>query len=886
MVRKFYPIVLLLALFIGNSVHAQDEYLPVIKNYLSENLNGFSASDISELEITDSYFSKTTETQHVYVNQKYNDVNVFNAQGNFAIKGNKVVYFSNSFQANLSSRVNNSTPGLDLLVAVNKLATRLGLNPSNLEIITSNGNEFLLSSGGISQKEIPVKLMYQTVGETIKLAWNVNIHTVDDKHWWDVSIDATSGDILFKNDWILSCNFEGTEHTHSIFDRVSHPIQNSNKGFGFSNHTTLVDNSSYTVFPIPTESPIDGVRQAVVEPANLNASPNGWHDNNASPGVEFTITRGNNVFAFESRDNNIGTSPDGTSSLTFDFPLNLNQDPSGYTNASVTNLFYVNNMMHDVWYEYGFDEASGNFQNRNYSGQGNEFDFVLARGQDGADFGPGNNATFGTPPDGQNPTMRMFTWQASGPPQYLTINTSGTLAGSYTATTANFGPSIPNPGVTANFALAMDNNAGVSTDPLDACDPLTNTTALNNTIAVIKRGECNFTDKIEKAENAGAVAVIIVNNVLGDPIQMGGTPTNPINIPSIMLSKSVGDQIIAALQNGETINGTIKEFGPFIKDGSLDTGIISHEYGHGISNRLTGGPSNSSCLYPCQQTNSNGDCIQFTEQMGEGWSDYFALIMTLKPGDSADDRKTIANYALGQSESGGGLRPAPYSRDTSINPATYATTNNANISAPHGVGFVWATMIWDMTWDLIDKYGYDNDLLNGTGGNNIAMQLVMDGIKLQPCNPGFVDGRDAILQADAMNNNGANQCLIWEAFAERGLGYNASQGSSLDRFDQIENFDMPPINVLDCSLGTSSSSSEKVFSIYPNPASGYVNVKANSVQNDAVIAIYDLNGRMVVNQSIQNANTTQININGLATGVYVVKINSNGKSQTEKLIIR
>ncbi|WP_245924712.1 M36 family metallopeptidase [Mesonia algae] len=729
----------LIALFTGNSVQAQDEYLPIIKKYLSENLNGFSASDVSELEITNSYYSKNTETQHVYVNQNHNDVKIFNAQGNFAIKNNKVVYFSNSFQNKINTKTNNSSPSLDPITAVQKLASKLNLSPSNFEIINSNGKEFLLSNGGISQKEIPVKLMYQTVGESIKLAWNININTLDDKHWWDISIDASNGEILFKNDWVLSCNFDNKEHTHTKFEKLDHPIQNSNNQFGFFNITTLVDNSDYNVFPIPIESPIDGVRQIVKQPANLNASPNGWHDNNGSPGVEFTITRGNNVFAFENRGDGPGSFPDGGDLLNFDFPLNLNQDPEGYIDASVTNLFYLNNMMHDVWYEYGFNEASGNFQNRNYSSEGNEFDFVLARAQDDADAGPGNNATFSTPPDGQNPTMRMFTWQTS----------------------------------------------------------------------------------------AG-----------------------------------------------------------FEKDGSLDSGIVAHEYGHGISNRLTGGPANASCLYACQVFGNDGDCDQYTEQMGEGWSDFFALIMTLKPGDTADDPKTIANYALSQNQNGSGLRPAPYSRDTSINPATYGTTNNGNISAPHGVGFVWATMLWDITWDLIDEYGYDNDLLNGTGGNNIAMQLVMDGLKLQTCNPGFVDGRDAILQADILNNGGANQCLIWQAFADRGLGYSADQGSSLDRFDQIQAFDMPPLNVLDCSLNANSFLNEKEFSIYPNPASGYVNIKASSVQNDVTVAIYDLNGRMVVNQFLQNTHNAQININSLAIGVYVVKINSNGNSQTEKLIIQ
>ena len=71
------------------------------------------------------------------------------------------------------------------------------------------------------------------------------------------------------------------------------------------------------------------------------------------------------------------------------------------------------------------------------------------------------------------------------------------------------------------------------------------------------------------------------------------------------------------------------------------------------------------------------------------------------------------------------------------------------------------------------------------------MALVIEGLKLQPCNPGFVDGRDAILQADQMLYGGANECLIWQVFAARGLGYSADQGSSNSRSDQTESFDLP-----------------------------------------------------------------------------------------------
>jgi hypothetical protein len=223
------------------------------------------------------------------------------------------------------------------------------------------------------------------------------------------------------------------------------------------------------------------------------------------------------------------------------------------------------------------------------------------------------------------------------------------------------------------------------------------------------------------------------------------------------------------------------------RDGDFDNGIIMHEYGHGISIRLTGGPSNSSCLWNA-------------EQGGEGWSDWFALMMTMEAGDTGADRRGIGTYVLGEPTDGLGIRPAPYTTDMGINDYTYGDLPGQRI--PHGVGFVWATMLWEMNWALIDVYGWDPDIYNGTGGNNIALQLVVDGLKLQPCSPGFVDARDAILLADQSHNGAANQCTIWQAFAKRGLGYGAEQGSSYSIIDGSEAFDIPPFcEVNDFAIG-------------------------------------------------------------------------------------
>ncbi|MGH2684919.1 MAG: M36 family metallopeptidase, partial [Actinomycetota bacterium] len=216
-----------------------------------------------------------------------------------------------------------------------------------------------------------------------------------------------------------------------------------------------------------------------------------------------------------------------------------------------------------------------------------------------------------------------------------------------------------------------------------------------------------------------------------------------------------------------------------IIDGDVDAGVITHEYGHGISNRLTGGPNNV-------------DCLDNQEQMGEGWSDWLATALTALPTESGPQRRGMGTYVLAEpNRQGDGIRPTPYSTDMSINPSTYDTIKSSAV--PHGVGYVWASMLWEVLWNLVDKHGFNPDVYGdwSTGGNNLAIQLVMDGMKMQPCSPGFVDGRDAILAADQALTGGANQCEIWQGFAKRGLGESADQGESTSRSDGTQAFDLP-----------------------------------------------------------------------------------------------
>jgi hypothetical protein len=863
-------LLLILMLFFSVATFAQN-YNDIINTHLSDNLEKFDLleADVVEWEITNEVFSKKSNLTNVYIQQLYRGIPIFNAVSNISIKDNKVVFSGNSFVSNISSKVNNTVPALKAKAAIIQTASQLKLGSiSNLQLIDEkNTNKFTFSNSGISQENIPVALVYQLVEDgSLKLSWLLNIYQLDGLHWWNVRVDANSGLILQKNDWGVNCNYniETEQHSHG-----------SNKEqLNFTKEPLSFEADQYNVFGLPVESPNHGSRTTVTNPKNTTASPFGWHDTNGAAGAEFTITRGNNVHAQLDDDGNNGDgySPDGGEQLDFNFPLDMvNKIPDTYKDASITNLFYMSNVMHDIWYQYGFDEDSGNFQVNNYEKGGTEGDAVLADGQDGSGR---NNANFGTPPDGQNPRMQMFLWDDD---QLVTIN-GGTLVGTYSAIDANFtdtgeaggvstGAPLSENSVTADLVLMNDGSEA----PLEGCVEEPNF-GYKDKIVVIRRGNCNFTDKIVNAQKWSAIGVIMVNNVPG-AIAMGGATTE-ITIPAVSVTQEVGEAIITALQNGEIINTTLINYG---FDGSFDNGIIAHEYGHGISNRLIGGSANTNCM---------GN----NEQLGEGWSDYFGLAITIKPEDTETTLRGIGTFAVNQPIVGNGIRQFPYTTDMAVNSFTFNNVQDQSSAdgsvSVHGVGSVWATMLWDLNWKMISVYGFDSDMYNGTGGNNKTMQLVIEGLKLTPCSSGFIGARDAILAADVALNDGDNQCLIWEVFARRGLGYSASSGEADSITDQTEAFDTPPEDVLSSCNSLSLNNEElKRFEVYPNPASKSINISLIDEVKNATIHIYDINGRQVYSNELNLQGIVTISTEDFSTGIYILKINNKLMSYSEKLII-
>ncbi|KAL1916157.1 uncharacterized protein VTP21DRAFT_6161 [Calcarisporiella thermophila] len=596
----------------------------VATQFAREHLTG------SEFLVKDVYHTDLNGVTHVYLRQIIEGLEVVNGDININVdKNNKIVSYGNTFFReknqpptgdgdNTKTKIRRralATPTIDPKQALLSFAKHLKLeipDPKSIKIEKSDSlrgeGRILLSNVpfSTSDNKVPVlkALIHTNQGRELKTVWELDVKMK--LNWFQAHIDAQSGEVI------------------AISDRVS--------------------DAAYQVFPFGTNDPSIGPRKLLTDPHDKISSPNGWH---FKEGAEYSgTTMGNNVYAQENLKGDSDLQgwegkfrPSGGKNNVYDFPLDLAKEPKAYLNASITNLFYWNNVIHDLFYRYGFNEVSGNFQEDNFEKGGKGGDAVIAFAQDGSDS---DNAYFWSTADGKKPTMQMFL----------------------------------------------------------------------------------------------------------------GTATNPQ------------------------------------RDGDLDSGIIVHEYSHGISNRLTGGPSNVNCL-------TWGEA----KGMGEGWGDFFATILRVKPNQ---DRKT--EFVMGEYLFKKGIRKYPYSTSKTTNPETYGIMDKSGYKGPHAKGAVWANILYEVFWNFVEKHGFTEKWFPPLStnekevrehilkfGNTLILQLVVDGMKLQPCLPTFINARDAIIQADKLLTNGANECEIWRGFAKRGLGVNAKliEQNTDGSGKRQENFEVP-----------------------------------------------------------------------------------------------
>ncbi|MBL0145605.1 MAG: M36 family metallopeptidase [Chitinophagaceae bacterium] len=659
---------------------------------------GLSADDLNNLMVTYSYVDKTIGVRYIYLQQTYRDIPVYNKTQAIAYKNNVLASVAGTRIANIENKVNNIS-GMPAKTAESAVMTALaakGFSPAGsfAPISTKEmGRKVEFGNLGVSRENVTAQLMWfpSDNENSFKLGWFVYYIPTTTSDYWEIFVDATNGSILGENNLKVSCNWDDPNHVHEFGENHNHVAATGGNPFDFSrvtrfeNGTTspsLVGNASYRVVPIPYEAPtfMPGTfpgtapgNSTVVNnpwtnvPASFaNAITKNWHTDASN--TDYNYTRGNNAWAYHDRSNNNSGDPARSATSTTALPTltfsafgnapDYTADPvtGGGTTGSmannqsfnVTNLFYMNNILHDVLYTHGFDEVARNFQSDNFGRGGNGNDHVKAEAQDGSGS---NNANFATPGDGASGTMQMYLWTLSSP----------------------------------------------------------------------------------------------------------------------------------------------------TRDGDVDNGIIAHEFGHGVSNRLMG------------SSTSQTGCVASGEHQGEGISDYIALMFTQDWAAANVNTglvgRGIGTFALNQPTTGAGIRSQKYSTDLAINNKKYQASLPTQV---HDRGEFWCAAAWEATWAIIQQAGtisptiYYNSAGGGNGntGNIAAMRIAMQAMKLVPCGAGFLDHRDGWLRADTLLYGGQYSCAIWRAFAKRGMGFFALQGSNNSAGDQTP--DETPKSQVNMTTGVAS----------------------------------------------------------------------------------
>ena len=539
--------------------------------------------------------------------------------------------------------------------------------------------------------------------------------------------------------------------------------------------------------PHPTGAP-NGYQAPFVAPnmVTLQNGPISTNDPWLPPGA--VETTGNNAEAYADF-----ATPDGfsagdlratvTSPGVFDRTYDTSLGPQTSNNqemAAITQLFYDVNFFHDWYYDVGFDEAAGNGQLANYGRGGLESDSIKAEAQD---FGGRNNANMRTPADGSRPRMQMYVFDGRSL-RNVTVNSPAPLAGLYGVGIATtFGPQAFN--LTAGVVLANDGSTAGGGTAADACQPLTNGVIVAGNIAFVDRGGgCSFTSKVAAAQLAGAVGVIIANNTAGFS-NMTGTDAS-IVIPTLMISQADGNALRTSISAASVaMNATLVREATVDRDGTIDNAVVAHEWGHYISNRLIGDASGLA-------NNQGGS-------MGEGWGDFHALLLMVRPEDAGAPANAnfggaygAVNYVTSGSPNGPfanngyyfGIRRVPYSTDFTRNALTFQHIANgvplpatapvafgasgASNAEVHNSGEVWATMLWECYAALLR----DSGRLTFDEARDRMRSYLVAAYKLTPPVPTFLEARDAVLAA-ALAGDPADYALFWQAFARRGAGLRA-----------------------------------------------------------------------------------------------------------------
>lgn len=848
------------ACFLCSSAVSGQDLGNTIKNYLISKEKSFEKKHLDRFTIDYQDHSESLAGDIIKIQQTYNGLPVFNAVSTIFIKDGNIKYAADGFERNYE-KADDPVPFLSPEKAFEGIAGKLNLKNRSGYMVLPFAQHYSGHKPAAKQR-----LVYKKHGENLILCYEFLIP--ENENYWDILLHADTGEFVSVFNLANHCRGmpeDAEKEVMSAVDCGSDEIPGSGKSV--LPLLMNADNASYNVFKLPTESPVFDSRNTVVNPWVLSSSPEGWHSDGTT---HYTITRGNNIHAVAANpDFTVLTSPDGGTTRNFNFPFSDAASTDANMDAAVANLFYSTNMAHDILYRFGFTESARNFQKNNFGNGGADNDEVNAVVVPFIT----NNASFVNHPDGTSGELSVQLWSE---PSYLYYDAPAAAQNRFVRTRkAPFGNPLNAAGITGNVIPVFGN---------EGCQPLP-VASLSNKIALMKSGNCEDAVKVKNAQNAGAGAAVIYEaSATANLSRLSGNDST-VTIPSVKILNSEGEYVKNLIAgNPSSVTITLKNDSALAKEKNMafDNVVVMHEYVHGLSNRLTG------TGYSCLDKNVSA------EQMGEGWSDFYAMMFTNRPEYTAATARSLGTYLANETPAGIGVRIAKYSTDFSVNNYTYGNTNgmqsadsSGNMTPnEHSIGFVWATMLWDLHWAYAAKYGYSSDLLaDMDSGSSKVIQLVTDALKLQACNPTFIDGRNAILQAEMLKTQGADKCMIWRTFAKRGLGINASAGNKADINDQVQDFSLPA----ECTLKTDElRGAENGLQVYPNPASTEFYIRfPEYIYGKVSISIYDMSGKLVLSQDKFSLNEEKpVSVEHLAEGYYLVLVEGPGIRETVKIRVK
>ena len=425
---------------------------------------GLTAADVSDLAVLSRTLSRHNQTTHINLRQRTGGIEIANANVTISIAGDgRVINSVGRLVKDAAQKVNARSARLSAPEAILAAARQLGL-PTTGNLAPLGGEtrsaRHQYVDAALSIEPIPASVVYYAVGDVqVRLAWEVRLRTPDQQHWWNVWVDAASGEILDKADWIA--------------------------------------NDAYKVFAIPLESPTDGKRTTETNPADPVASPFGWHDTNGVAGAEFTDTRGNNVQrpGGHRRQQHrrlpartAGPTSTSTSRSTTDAPstyqrpdhqpLLLEQRPS--RRPLPVRLQRGGRQLPAEQLRPRPARAATTRAGRRPGRLGHQQRQLRHAARR------------------SGPRMQMFIFT---PPNNaaVIVNAPASIAGTYQGSAAGFGPSLSETGLTADVVLADDGSGTTS----DACQALANASEVAGPIALVDRGTCTFVTKVRNCPDRG-----------------------------------------------------------------------------------------------------------------------------------------------------------------------------------------------------------------------------------------------------------------------------------------------------------------------------------------------------------------------------------------------